>query len=53
MQTAFGYPMTIAQLNTWGQVEASALTLKEVGRALDVLDRIVTIKPAPEPKEWR
>lgn len=52
MQVIFGpYPMTIPQLNAWGQTAASALTLKEVGRALDVLDRTVAIRP--EPKEWR
>jgi len=44
--------MTIAQLRTYAQA-ATSLTPKEVGRALDELDRTVILRPTAEPKEWR
>jgi hypothetical protein len=48
MQVIFGhYPMTIAQMNTWAKQEAAALTPKEIGRALDVLDGCIIIRRVP------
>jgi hypothetical protein len=48
MQVIFGhYPMTIAQMNTWAKQDAAALTPKEIGRALDMLDSRTIIRRVP------
>jgi hypothetical protein len=48
MQLCFGpYPMTIAQMKAWAQTDAPALTPKELGRALDLLDSCIIIRRVP------